>query len=126
MQLATKFNSFTVDEQPGEQWIRLKGKFGEHEDIKVEATMFDGSIPVSKAGGPGQDVKLHISLVINIHKGDGEVFEFLCSAWPDSIEITNLFVQGNDKKPSWPCLISVLNSSMVIYFEFHLHTLYGC
>ncbi|TXG50103.1 hypothetical protein EZV62_025978 [Acer yangbiense] len=73
--------------------------------------MFDGSIPVSKAGGPGQDVKLHISLVINILKGDGEVLEFLCSAWPDSIEITNLFVQGNDKKPSWPCLISVLNSN---------------
>ncbi|KAK0599007.1 hypothetical protein LWI29_001488 [Acer saccharum] len=98
----------------GEQWIRLKGNFGENKDIKVEATMFDGSIPVSKAGGLGQDVKLHISLVINIHKGDGEVLEFLCSAWPDSIEITNLFVQGNDKKPSWPCLISVLNSSKVI------------
>ncbi|TXG46291.1 hypothetical protein EZV62_025983 [Acer yangbiense] len=48
----------------GEQWIRLKGNFGENQDIKVEATMFDGSIPVSKAGGPGQDVKLHISLVI--------------------------------------------------------------
>ncbi|TXG68704.1 hypothetical protein EZV62_003639 [Acer yangbiense] len=95
----------------GEQWIRLKGNFGENEDIKVEATMFDGSIPVSKAGGPGQDVKLHISLVINIHKGDGEVLEFLCSAWPNSIEITNLFVQGNNKKPSWPCLISVLNST---------------
>ncbi|KAK2644735.1 hypothetical protein Ddye_019930 [Dipteronia dyeriana] len=101
-QLATKFNSFTVDEQPGEQWIRLRRKFEENEDIKVEATMFDGSIPVSKAGGPGQDVKLHISLVINIHKGDGEVLEFLCSAWPDSIEITNLFVRGNDKKPSRP------------------------
>ncbi|KAK0592058.1 hypothetical protein LWI29_012583 [Acer saccharum] len=52
----------------GEQWIRLKGNFGENEDIK----------------------------------GDGEVLEFLCSARPDSIEITNLFVQGNDKKPSWP------------------------
>ncbi|KAK1556390.1 hypothetical protein Q3G72_004095 [Acer saccharum] len=62
--------------------------------------MFDGSIPVSKAGGPGQDVKFHISLVIVIHKGEGEVLEFLCSAWPDSIEITNLFVRGNDKKPS--------------------------
>ncbi|KAK1572391.1 hypothetical protein Q3G72_032006 [Acer saccharum] len=67
--LVTKFNSFTV---VGEQWIRLKGNFGENQDIKVEATMFDGSIPVSKAGGP------------------------------DSIEITNIFVQGNDKRPSWP------------------------
>ncbi|KAK0579422.1 hypothetical protein LWI29_026179 [Acer saccharum] len=36
--------------------------------------MIDGSIHVSKAGGPGQDVKLHISLVVNIHKGGGEVW----------------------------------------------------
>ena len=40
--------------------------------------MIDGSIHVSKAGGPGQDVKLHISLVVNIHKGGGEVLSPLC------------------------------------------------
>ncbi|KAH7564661.1 hypothetical protein JRO89_XS09G0003200 [Xanthoceras sorbifolium] len=101
-QPATKFSSFIVDERPGEQWIRLKRRFGDSEEIKVEATMFDGSIPVSKSGGPGQDVELHISLIVNIHKGDGEVLEFLCSAWPDSIEITKLFVRENNRMPSKP------------------------
>lgn len=116
MQPVTQFSSFTVDERPGEQWIRLKRKFGENEEVKVEATMFDGSVPVSKANGPSGDVLLHISLIVNIHKGDGEVLEFLCSAWPDTIEITNVFVRAKDTKPSQPyfgpefkygCLVSV-------------------
>ncbi|KAF3450955.1 hypothetical protein FNV43_RR07044 [Rhamnella rubrinervis] len=44
-QPVTAFDSFTVDERPGEQWISLKRKYGENEDIKVEVTMFDGAIP---------------------------------------------------------------------------------
>lgn len=100
-QPVTKFNSFTVDDRPGEQWVRLTRKFGENEDIKIEATMFDGSIPVSKAG-VGEDVKLHSTLIVNISKGDEEVLEIMCSAWPDSIEITKLFVRGNDKLSADP------------------------
>lgn len=98
----TKFNSFTIDDRPGEQWVRLTRKFGENEDIKIEATMFDGSIPVSKAGVGGEDVKLHRTLIVNISKGDGEVLEIMCSAWPDSIEITKLFVRGNDNLSADP------------------------
>ncbi|KAJ4718609.1 putative Mitochondrial glycoprotein family protein [Melia azedarach] len=100
-QPVTKFNSFTVDDRPGEQWIRLTRKFGESEDIRVEATMFDGSIPISKAG-VDENVKLHITLIVNISKGDGEAFEIMCSAWPDGIEITKLFIRQNDKMPANP------------------------
>ncbi|KAJ0008497.1 hypothetical protein Pint_30296 [Pistacia integerrima] len=98
-----KFNSFTVDERSGERWIRLNRKFGENEDIKVEATMFDGSIPVSKGGvAAGEDVKLHITLIVNISKGDGEVLEIICSAWPDTIEINQLFVRENNRMSAQP------------------------
>ncbi|PHT47598.1 hypothetical protein CQW23_11806 [Capsicum baccatum] len=45
-----KFDLFTIDERPREQWITLNKKFGENEEIKVEATMFDASIPVKKSG----------------------------------------------------------------------------
>ncbi|KAK6139585.1 hypothetical protein DH2020_026675 [Rehmannia glutinosa] len=71
----------------GEQWIRLSGKFGEKEEIKIEVTMFDGSIPMKK-NDDSEDVKLHITLIIDIFKGkDSNILEFVCSAWPDSIEI---------------------------------------
>lgn len=63
--------------------------------------MFDGSIPVSKAG-VGEDVSLHCTLIVNISKGDGEVLEIMCSAWPDSIEITKLFVRGNNNLSADP------------------------
>ncbi|KAI8568088.1 hypothetical protein RHMOL_Rhmol02G0170200 [Rhododendron molle] len=43
-----EFNSFSVDERPGEQWIMLNKNFGENEKIKVEVTMFDGSVPIKK------------------------------------------------------------------------------
>ncbi|KAM3380616.1 hypothetical protein P3S68_006189 [Capsicum galapagoense] len=45
-----KFDLFTIDERPREQWITLNKKFGENEEIKVEATMFDASIPDKKSG----------------------------------------------------------------------------
>ncbi|XP_044479629.1 uncharacterized protein At2g39795, mitochondrial-like [Mangifera indica] len=99
----TKFNSFTVDERSGEQWIRLNRKFGEKEDIKLEVTMFDGSIPVSKGGVvTGEEVQLPITLIVNITKGDGEVLEIMCSAWPDTIEITKLFVREKNKTSGQP------------------------
>lgn len=65
--------------------------------------MFDGSIPVSKGGvAAGEDVKLHITLIVNISKGDGEVLEIICSAWPDTIEINQLFVRENNKMSAQP------------------------
>ncbi|KAF9688898.1 hypothetical protein SADUNF_Sadunf01G0035700 [Salix dunnii] len=98
-QSPTKYESFTIDDLPGEQWIRLKRKFRENEEIKVEATMFDGAVPIPKSGVPGikEDMLLHITLIINISKGDGDVLEILCSAWPDSIEITKLFIRRRNK-----------------------------
>ncbi|XP_052183825.1 uncharacterized protein At2g39795, mitochondrial-like isoform X2 [Diospyros lotus] len=97
-----EFNSFTVDERPCEQWIRLSRKFGENEEIKVEVTMFDGSVPVEKpssnvpAPTAEDDVKLHITLIVSIFKGKGEhALEFVCSAWPDCIEIQKVFTRGH-------------------------------
>ncbi|XWS11720.1 hypothetical protein CRYUN_Cryun37aG0023800 [Craigia yunnanensis] len=99
----TRFNSFTIDDRPGEQWIRLKRKFGEKEDITIEATMFDGSIPVSKSGKVGDDVQLHITFIVNISKGvDSNVLEIMCSAWPDAIVIKKLFVRGHNRTPDQP------------------------
>ncbi|XP_040998462.1 uncharacterized protein At2g39795, mitochondrial-like [Juglans microcarpa x Juglans regia] len=102
-QPVTKFDSFTVDSRPGEQWIRLKRKIGD-EDIKVEVTMFDGAIPTAKSGGgTGDEVQLHITLIVNISKcKDVDVLEITCSAWPDSIEINRLFIRRGDKMPAQP------------------------
>ncbi|KAH7547462.1 hypothetical protein FEM48_Zijuj01G0312700 [Ziziphus jujuba var. spinosa] len=102
-QPVTKFNSFTVDERPGEQWISLKRKYGENEDIKLEATMFDGAIPgPNSAGGVGDHV-LHITMIVNISKKEGgNVLEIMCSVWPDSIEIDKLYVKKRDNMPPQP------------------------
>ncbi|GLT74951.1 hypothetical protein SLA2020_467130 [Shorea laevis] len=102
-QPVTKFNSFTVDDRPGEQWIRMQRKFRDKEDIRIEATMFDGSIPASKSDGTEDDVELHISLIVNISKeDDGDVLEITCSAWPDSIEIINLFIRRHKRTKRKP------------------------
>ncbi|KAL2242744.1 uncharacterized protein At2g39795, mitochondrial [Sesamum indicum] len=91
-----EFNSFMVDERPGEQWIRLSRKFGENEEIKIEVTMFDGSVPVKKDDDT-EDEKLHVTLIVDVFKGeDTDVLEFVCSAWPDSIEIRKVFTRGHD------------------------------
>ncbi|CAL5440308.1 unnamed protein product [Camellia sinensis] len=101
----SKFDSFIVDERPGEQWIRLNKKFGENEEIKVEVTMFDGSVPVKKTGNVAteEDVKLHITLIVDIFKGEGsDVLEFVCSAWPDNIEIQRVFMRRRDQMVGLP------------------------
>ncbi|XP_022724110.1 uncharacterized protein At2g39795, mitochondrial-like isoform X2 [Durio zibethinus] len=102
-QPVTRFNSFTIDDRAGEQWIRLRRKFGEKEDITIEATLFDGSLPVSNPGKVGDDVQLHITFIVNISKGDdSNVLEIMCSAWPDALEIQKLFVRGNNRTPDQP------------------------
>ena len=82
----------------------MKRKFGEKEDITIEATMFDGSIPVSSSGKVwDDDVQLHITFIVNISKGDdSNVLEIMCSAWPDAIEIKKLFVRGHYRTPDQP------------------------
>ncbi|CAN7020937.1 hypothetical protein IGI04_022312 [Brassica rapa subsp. trilocularis] len=92
-----RFGPFTVDERPGEQWVSLRRKFGDTEDIKIEATMFDGSVPSSKStSGDPEDIQLHITFVVNIFK-DGQTLEIMCSAWPDTIQISKFFVRKSSK-----------------------------
>ncbi|XP_047342248.1 uncharacterized protein At2g39795, mitochondrial-like [Impatiens glandulifera] len=96
-----EFNSFLIDELPGEQWMLLSKKFGESEVIKVEVTMFDGSVRIRnfKDVVEDEEVKLHMTLVIEIlKKEEGETLEFVCLAWPDSIEIQKVFVRGHEQK----------------------------
>ncbi|KAH7574076.1 hypothetical protein JRO89_XS03G0248300 [Xanthoceras sorbifolium] len=94
-QPVTKFNSFAVEDRAGEQWMTMNGKFGDSEDIKIEATMFDGFVSVPRVGddATGEDTRLHISVIVDISKRDGpETVEFVCSAWPDALEIHNIYV----------------------------------
>ncbi|KAM7483585.1 hypothetical protein LguiB_008168 [Lonicera macranthoides] len=99
-----EFVSFKVDEWPGEQWIRLSRKFGENEEIKIEVTMFDHSIPVGDVA-KGEDVQLHITMIVDVFKGDGsDVLEFVCSAWPDSVEIQKVFTRRHEWMTGHPYL----------------------
>lgn len=125
-----RFGPFTVDDRPGEQWIRLKRKFGENEDINIEATMFDGAIPASKtAGGLGEDVELHISFVVKITKDkSSNVLEIMCSAWPDSVEIKKLLVHGCQRMPSSLYTgpgFKYVDFFLLILFTSDLQILYG-
>lgn len=72
----------------------MRRKFGDHEDIKIEATMFDGFGQVSKPGddSSGVDVHLHLSLLVDISKNDGTELEFMCSAWPRRLEVEKVYV----------------------------------
>ncbi|XP_006302695.2 uncharacterized protein At2g39795, mitochondrial [Capsella rubella] len=102
LQPPNTFGPFTVDERPGEQWISLKRNFKEKEDIKIEATMFDKSVPTSKSTSTEPEYILHITFIVNISKGGAaEALEIMCSAWPDTIEISNLCVRkGSKSSPS--------------------------
>ncbi|XP_058203371.1 uncharacterized protein At2g39795, mitochondrial-like [Rhododendron vialii] len=103
-QSAMEFNAFVVEDRPSEQWITLRGKFGENETIKIEATMFDGSVVVPKSGddGTAEDVRLHISLLVDISKGGECDLEFVCSSWPDHIEIQKVYIYRRDGSLKWP------------------------
>ena len=96
-----------MDERPGEQWISLEKKFGENEEIKVEVTMFDGSAPVGKSGDKnsqlGEEIQLHITLIVSIFKEESnQVLEFICSAWPDALDIDKLYLRQRAKMPRLP------------------------
>lgn len=93
-----EYRTFMVDKRAGEQWIRLNKKFGVNEDIKVDVTMFDRSVPVKKSGGGSKEdeVYLHLTMIVDIFKGeDNDVLEFVCSVLPDSIEIHKVIMRGH-------------------------------
>ncbi|KAM6602344.1 hypothetical protein CsatA_021953 [Cannabis sativa] len=104
-QPVTKFDSFTIDNRPGEQWVSLKRKF-EDEDIKIEATMFDGVVTSSETGAPvvaKDDVEFHISTIVNIpEEGSGHLVEVVCSAWPEEIEIDSVSIRKQENVPAKP------------------------
>ncbi|XP_061363893.1 uncharacterized protein At2g39795, mitochondrial [Gastrolobium bilobum] len=106
-QPVTKFNAFTVEGRPGEQVITIRGKFGEGEDIKIEATMFDGfeHVPVVGDDSSGVNVRLHLSLIVDISKGGGDsTLEFICSAWPGCLDVEKLYVLRCGQMPARPYL----------------------
>ncbi|WCJ40405.1 Mitochondrial glycoprotein family protein [Euphorbia peplus] len=96
-----EFKSFKIDDNPGEQWINLKRKFANSEEINLEVTMFDGSIPSSVAKDVTENIEiLRLTFIVNISKGDSESLEIMCSGWPDSLEIKKLFIRKSDKMPA--------------------------
>lgn len=73
------------------------------EEVKVEATMFDGT-----ADPPPEDAPLfqrveslergprhHLSVIVEVIRGD-RVLEFMCSAWPDELAIRHVFTLRKD------------------------------
>ncbi|KAK7260931.1 hypothetical protein RIF29_27232 [Crotalaria pallida] len=103
----TKFNSFTVEERPGEQVITMRGKFGDKEDINIEATMFDGyeHVPVLEDDRSGVSLRLHLSLIVDISKGEsGNELEFVCSSWPDSLDVEKVYILRRGQMPARPYL----------------------
>lgn len=82
----------------------MKSKYGGNETIKIEATMFDGSAVVLKSGdgSAAESVSLHVSLLVDISKGSGHDLEYVCSAWPDHIEIQKVYIFNREKSFSHP------------------------
>lgn len=67
--------------------------------------MFDASVPVNKGNDASvaDDVQLHITMIVNVFKGEGnDVLEFVCSAWPNNIEIRKVYVRGQNGRVDQP------------------------
>lgn len=105
MQPVTEFDRFVVEDRPGQQWITLTSKSAEGENVKIEATMFDGSILAPKSGDEDTEevVQLHISMLVDIWRGEeSSAMEFVCSAWPASLEIQKVYMLNRDDSPAQP------------------------
>ncbi|CAN1281895.1 Uncharacterized protein At2g39795, mitochondrial, partial [Linum perenne] len=101
-QPSEKFDSFVVQDRPCEQWMTMTRRFHISEDVKIEATMFDGYELVPKPGedSSSENVRLHISLLVDVSKVDDDgssTLEFVCSAWPDRLEIQKVYLLPGDK-----------------------------
>ncbi|KAM0057266.1 putative mitochondrial glycoprotein [Helianthus debilis subsp. tardiflorus] len=92
-QTEKKFNAFMVEDRSGGQFVTLRGRSTIDENIKIEATMFDGVSPNMDEDDNEPNAQLHISLLVDIFKGEGgDMLEFVCSAWPQRLEIQKLYV----------------------------------
>ncbi|KAF9613651.1 hypothetical protein IFM89_009539 [Coptis chinensis] len=112
-----EFNSFTVEDRAGEQWIRLTSKHENKEKIKVEVTMFDGAKNVNEDATENDEMQLHLSFIVDISKGEGsDIFQFVCSAWPDSIEIEKVFFVKRNGMPTLPNVEPDCNEIQNMFF----------
>jgi complement component 1 Q subcomponent-binding protein len=128
-QPVTKFNSFTVEDRAGEQIITMRGKYGENENVKIEATMFDGCIAISKPGNEssGQDFCLHLSLIVDISKGDAfNELEFVCSAWPNFLEVQKVYILSRDSLLARPYIGPDFRYYVSFICFFFFYCLFGC
>ncbi|KAL8532462.1 hypothetical protein ACS0TY_008890 [Phlomoides rotata] len=122
----TEIDKFTVQDRPGELWITLTGKSAEDENIKIEATMFDGSVLEPNSGDDESEdtVRLHISMLVDVWKeGETNKMEFVCSAWPESLEIQKIYVfrRDNPAKPYMGPDITNLGQKLQTEFYKFLH-----
>ncbi|NP_001357493.1 uncharacterized protein [Zea mays] len=94
----SSFKSFAVEDRPGEQWVRLRASAGGGgEEVKVEATMFDGAAEPVPDDAPlfrrveslERGPRLHLSLIVEVARGD-RVLGFVCSAWPDDLAVRHV------------------------------------
>ncbi|KAL6844581.1 hypothetical protein ACP4OV_025240 [Aristida adscensionis] len=98
---AVRFKSFAVEDRPGEQWVRLRAGGGA-EEVKVEATMFDGAAEpppdaplFRRVEALERGPRLHLSLVAEVTRGD-RVLGFVCSAWPDELAVRHVLTLRGD------------------------------
>lgn len=85
--------------------VTMKGKFGECEDINIEATMFDACehVPACGDDSSGVNLRLHLSLIVDISKGEGgEELEFVCSAWPEGLNVEKVYILRRGRMPATP------------------------
>ena len=92
---------FTVDDRPGEQWVRLRRAFsasegGDEEEVKVDATMVDGAVPPTRSGAEAEDggpPRMHISVHVEVSKPARPdlALSFDCSAWPEEMDVERVF-----------------------------------
>jgi len=101
VQPPSSFKSFAVEDRPGEQWVRLRATRTSAgagaEEVKVEATMFDGAAEPVPDDAPlfrrveslERGPRLHLSLIVEVTRGE-RVLGFICSAWPDDLAVRHV------------------------------------
>lgn len=117
-----------VEDRPGELWITLTDKSAENENIKIEATMFDGSVLEPNSGDDETEdrVRLHISMLVDVWKeGETDLMEFVCSAWSDSLEIQKIYVFRRDNPTKCYMGPDIMYDRCSFFPPFHFHLYFG-
>ncbi|KAF7011713.1 hypothetical protein CFC21_025996 [Triticum aestivum] len=88
---------FTVEDRPGEQYVRLRRALSAEEEIRVDASMVDGAVAPTRSGVDAQDggpeARMHISVHVEVTKPARPDFalNFECSAWPEEMDVERVF-----------------------------------